>query len=1022
MQVETDYPRHLSAAQVFEECVDLYPDLIALKWADECIAYRELNRRANQLAHYLRDQGVGLETPVAFYMEPSPNLFVAILAIIKAGGSYLPLDITYPEERLDFMVRDAGVKLVLTDANTTGDTDPLSFCERALCLTAEANQIAVQSETNLDPVACGDSRIYIMYTSGSTGTPKGIEILHRGVVRLARNANYIHITEKDRVGQVANPAFDAFTMEVWIALLNGAQLTGVDRKVALSPDALAQCISEEKLTFLFLTAALLNHTARECPDAFKTLRYLASGGEAMNPTWVRKIMEHGAPEQIVNLYGPTESTVITTYYIVNELNEDAQSVPIGMTVSNTDVYLLNADNELVDVGEAGEICIGGDAMTRGYLNRPELNDEKFIPHPKRPGERLYRSGDLGHWREDGAIEFMGRADGQVKIRGFRVELTGIESVILKDSEVEAAAAILREDQPGHKQLVAYVVPRNSGILQIKEDIHSTCVRLREFVRVELPHYMVPSAFILIEHLPLTPNRKIDHKQLPSPHEVIAKAAHFTPPVTPTESRIERLWCRLLDLDKISIHTSFIQAGGDSLMAAQLLLQVEEEFGIKVPAYEFLHVPTIAQLARQVDSIGFQEGESEDDVEVVNLTKEAVLDPGITPSHNSYTWRHPKNVFLTGATGFLGAYLIRDLIVKKGVVVYALVRAENHERAMERIQKNLQKYDIWDDALTESIHPVCGDLTQPHLGLNDDVYNELANCIDAIYHNAAHVSYVEPYAWHKPVNVTGTIEMIQFAFAGSPKVMHYISTLGLFGPIGLLAKVTDVYEDDDIGMSVDFLHFDMGYSQSKWVAEAILFQARDRGLALNIFRPGFIMGDSESGICNVDDFMARLVIACINHKGYPVLKNQRKECIPVDYASHAIVHISHKEEELGKNFHLAPLKHQRSVSVVDFFELVKSCGYPMEAKPYGEWVEMITEGVSKGEDRPLLPLMSALTERIYHHEKTRWELHENMPAYHADNTAEAMSDQDVEFPYLERPLIAKYLAAMQQGGYIPAQIS
>ncbi len=1021
MSAQSAFPREQSVAELFERHVARAPEALALSWGDETLSYEELNARANQLAHALRAEGVDHETPVAVFMEPSAELIIAILAICKAGGTYLPLDVSYPEARLSFMLADVDAALIVTDSSAR-----LSLPEheaRVLCVDAAAKELDGLPRENLSSSARGDSRVYIMYTSGSTGTPKGIEILHRGISRLVLNTNYMEVDASDRVAQVANAAFDAFTWEMWTALLNGAALIGVPRETLLDPFALADFIATRGITSMLLTTALFHFVAREHPSAFETLRTLVVGGEALAPQWARRVLQGGAPGRLINAYGPTESTVAATCHIVREVEEGALSIPIGAPVSNTSVYVLNGDMRPVEVGEVGEIFIGGDGLARGYLGRPALSAERFVNSPFQAGAKLYRSGDLGRWRSDGALEFCGRVDAQVKIRGFRIELGGVESVIRRHPAVAEVAVLAREGADGNKQLVAYVVlaRRELNAAGRRAEALQELVALRRALRQQLPEYMIPSSYALLDELPLTPNRKLDRKRLPSAELVLADTeAVYVAPATETARAIAGLWSELLGVERVSETANWTECGGNSLLAAQLLLRIQDRLGVKVPAYLFYEEPTVGQLACRVDEQREGVEISVADAAAVDLLSEARLDPAIRPSADaSFRWRAPTRALVTGATGFLGAWIVRDLMNMTRAEVCCLVRADDDQAALERVRDNMRKYGVWDERFAARLTAVAGDLTRRELGLSRDVYARLAARVDTIYHSGAHVSYVEPYSWHKPANVDGTVEIIRFAFAGQIKALHHVSTISVFGPSGFFNKTTEVFEDTDIRESAALLHLDMGYSQSKWVAEALLEQARARGLPVNIYRPGFILGDSQTGTCNIDDFVARLISGCAELKRFPLLPDQRKEFVAVDFASAALVEISTHEDRIGQRFHLVPPEQERSVSMVDFFELIRECGYEMESCAYADWVDAVREVVAERASHVLLPLMPALSERIYEESLTRWELYRHMPRYRCENTRAALVGSGIEFPHMTHALIRRYLQFLSGQGLLDA---
>lgn len=1009
------YPRERSITELFERQVARSPRALALRWGSDRMTFQQLNEEANQLAHLLRQRGVALETPVGIYMNRSAQTIVTMVAICKAGGSYVPLDLAYPKERLAFMIKDAGAPFVITTRELAASV-PASHAT-VLCLDALHAELARQPTHDLPAIATGESRAYIIYTSGSTGQPKGVEILHRGIGRLVMNTNYIQLDASDRVAQISNTSFDAATFEIWAPLCTGAEIVGMSRDITLSPRAFAAALTEEGLTTVFLTTALFNLVAKEVPDAFRSLRHLMVGGEAHNPHWVRHVLQHGPPERFLNVYGPTECTTFASWHLVEELAADATMIPIGRSISNTSLHILDDSLQPLPVGSAGELYIGGDGLARGYLNRPELTAERFLESPYLKGIRLYKTGDQARWLESGAVEFLGRLDHQIKIRGFRVELGEIRAAILEHVEIADAAVIVQGEPLGERQLVAYLVPRDPGLVERANNI--LAARVRGLLREKLPAYMVPARYVLLPRLPLTVNGKLDREALPEPtSQSKALTAGGSAPTTATEVRLAALWARLLRIERVYAGDHFFESGGNSLLAAQLQLRIQDEFHVEVPIYTIFEKPILAELAGVVDYKLLSEKARATTTRVVHFAADAELEAGITPCAPYVpSAGEPQHILLTGATGFLGAYLLHRLLQKTTATLYCLVRSASDGEAMAKISKALRKHGLWDPAVRNRIVPVRGDLARVRFGLEPVVWDALASHVEVVYHSGAHINYVQPYSTHRRPNVYGTREVLRFACLGRVKPVHLISTIAIFGPIGFFKGVTDLYEDTDINPSASLLPYDMGYSQSKWVAEKLAFAAQARGLPLSVYRPGFIMGDSATGSTNVEDFLSRIIIGCLEINSYPDLPSQRKEFIPVDYISDAIVHIARNPASLNKIYHLVPPEAEQSVSMVQFFEIISSFGYKLSKLPYSQWQEQLSQHVRDLEGHVLLPLLPILSERIYQGTLTRWELYEQMPRYRSDNTTAALRGSGIVYPDMTRELVATYLDFLRRNNLI-----
>ncbi|MBX9258015.1 amino acid adenylation domain-containing protein, partial [Desmonostoc muscorum CCALA 125] len=439
---QTDYPIDKCIHELFEEQCLSTPDAVAVVFENQQLTYGELNSRANQLAHYLQSLGVSSDVLVGICVERSIDMVVGLLGILKAGGAYVPLDPEYPTERLSFMLADTQVKVLLTQAKLA---DSLGQHQaRVVCLDTDWLKINQANQDNLNSKVSSENLSYVIYTSGSTGTPKGVAVTHQAVNRLILNTNYIQLTPDDRIAQAANIAFDAATFEIWGALLSGAKLVIITKSVLLSPPEFAANIRSQKVSVLFLTTALFNQLASFAPEAFNCLRYLLFGGEAVDPKWVQEVLDKGAPQQLLHVYGPTENTTFSSWYLVEDLATTATTIPIGRPISNTQVYILDQKLQPVPVGVPGELHIGGVGLAKGYLNRSELTQEKFIPNPfdkskvKGQKSKLYKTGDLVRYLADGNIEYLGRIDNQVKIRGFRIELGEIEAALSQHQHVQAS--------------------------------------------------------------------------------------------------------------------------------------------------------------------------------------------------------------------------------------------------------------------------------------------------------------------------------------------------------------------------------------------------------------------------------------------------------------------------------------------------------------------------------------------------------------------------------------------------------
>ncbi|WP_036720653.1 amino acid adenylation domain-containing protein, partial [Paenibacillus sp. JCM 10914] len=494
---------------------------------DVTLTYAELNRRSNQLAHYLRQQGVGPERLVAICMERSVDLIVALLGVLKAGGAYVPLDPSYPPERLAYMLADTQPKVLMTESQYVSSLP--SYVGSVVLMDGIEETLVEQSQRNPVSEMTAENLAYVMYTSGSTGQPKGVCVPHRGIVRLVKEQWYTEIKSEDVLLQAAPVSFDAATFEIWGSLLSGARLALLGAE-GPGTEELARVVKRYGVTMLWLTSGLFDTMVDTRVDVFRGVRKLLVGGDVVSPVHVRKVQEANPELQLINGYGPTENTTFTCCYLIPAWDGETR-IPIGQPIANTQVYVLDSELQSVPVGVPGELYIGGDGLARGYWNRPELTAEKFIIHPQW-NKRLYRTEDLVRWQPDGNLEYLGRMDNQVKIRGYRIELGEIEAAILRYPLVRESAVIVRDDMASDKAIVAYVV--TSGDAEMGE--------LREHLKATLPDYMVPSYFMTLESLPLTPNGKLDRKALPAP-EVVGRG-EYVAPRTEAEQKLTGIWCQV----------------------------------------------------------------------------------------------------------------------------------------------------------------------------------------------------------------------------------------------------------------------------------------------------------------------------------------------------------------------------------------------------------------------------------------------------------------------------------------------
>lgn len=611
----TEYPRDLCIHQLFEAQAARTPDAVAVVAGEIHLTYRELNRRANQVAHYLRTRGVQPDSLVGLFTDRSLLMVIGVLGILKAGAAYLPLDTSYPSARLQFMLADAQAAIVLTQQKLLPKLP--ATAANAICLDTDWSSFALQAETNPTNVTTAEHLAYAIYTSGSTGQPKGTAVVHRAVNRLVCNTNYVQLDATDAIAQVSNVSFDAATFELWGALLNGARLVLINKNIALSPHEFAAQLREYGVTTMFLTTALFNLLSRETPTAFRSLKTLLFGGEACDPVSICAVLQNGAPARLLHVYGPTENTTFSSWQLIEQVPAEATTVPIGHPIANSTMYILDRHLNPVPVGVPGELYVGGDGLAREYWQRPELTAEKFIEGKKgRKGEReigeeclpysptpplpfspprLYKTGDIARYLPNGAIEFLGRRDHQIKLRGFRIELGEIEAALLAHPALQECVVLATKE--ADKRLLAYYT--------LASTTAPTVAELRDFLRQRLPDYMLPAVFCPLEEMPLTPNGKVDRQRLPQPETVASSQREFVQAKDDLELQLTRLWEQTLNLKPIGVRDNFFELGGHSLLAVRLFSALETMFGHRLPLATLFQHPTIEQLAEVIRQHGWQ---------------------------------------------------------------------------------------------------------------------------------------------------------------------------------------------------------------------------------------------------------------------------------------------------------------------------------------------------------------------------------------------------------------------------------
>jgi amino acid adenylation domain-containing protein/thioester reductase-like protein len=994
--------------QLVEQQVLQTPSAIAVTFQGQQLTYQELNQKANQLAHYLQSLGVKSETLVGVCIERSLDMLVALLAVLKAGGAYVPLDPSYPTDRLAFMLEDSELPILLTEQAQLANL-PQSAA-RVVVLETDCLEIDRQDLDNVTSAVTADSVAYTIYTSGSTGKPKGVQVLHGGVVNFLESMlKAPGLTAADTLLAVTTISFDIAVLELFLPLIAGAKIELVSRDVAADGVRLAEAIETSGSTFMQATPATWRLLLATGWQGDKQLKIL-SGGEAMIRSLADRLLECGG--SLWNMYGPTETTIWSAVY---QVQPGIDAVSIGQPIANTQIYIIDQRCQRQgDVlrqmpnGQSGELHIGGDGLARGYLNRVEMTAQRFVPDPfsTKPGARLYKTGDLARIMPDGSIQFIGRVDNQVKIRGHRIELGDIEAAICQSADIQEAAVITREDSVGEKQLVAYLVAANSQNLYSK---------LRAYLKEKLPEYMIPAVFVLMDKFPLTPNGKVDRRALPAPSQDRPELdVQMVEPTNEIEQGLAQIWSQLLGIVPIGIHDNFFDLGGHSLFIAQMMTQVAETFAVKLPLSELFNAPTVAGLAQSI--LNAQQPQTlADQSNFAQLRADAELDPSIVPEVPGVVGgasplengdRIPQNILLTGATGFLGAFLLDQLLRSTTANIYCLVRCSSLKVGTQKLQRNLERYALMDAVQNPRVITIQGDLAEPLFGMTEAEFRQLAGQIDLIYHNGAYVNLVYPYAAMREINVLGTQEILRLASQVKVKPVHFVSTLDVFQS-AYHSQLSELAEDDQFPATE---LPGSGYAQTKWVAEKLVKAANDRGIPTCIHRPGMIIGHSQTGYSNTEDTIGRLIKGLIQLRVAPAL-DLPMHLTPVDYVSQAIVQLASQPQAWGKAFHYS---NPYSLSLAELVDYIRSLNYEMQELDYDRWLQALID-LDATQDNALKPLIPILSTDSVAYSKYLEVL--NLGNVSRQNVTDGLIETTICCPALNDDLLNTYFDYLINSGFL-----
>jgi amino acid adenylation domain-containing protein/thioester reductase-like protein len=953
-----DTTKDLSA--LFTQQVKATPDAIALEDEKNTYTYQQLHDKVSELALQLRGHGVGRDSLVGVLLPRSADYVIACLAALAAGGAFLVLELAYPPDLLADVLEDARPTAVVTISAEVGKISagvPLVVLDEQDSKTNghvdESELPPLPEDTDLDRLC------FVAYSSGTTGKPKGIANPHRAAV-LSYNLRYgfSDIQPGDRV---ACNVF--FVWEIIRPLLRGATIIAIPDEASYDPRMLVDLLSTKKVTETLFTptlfaAVLARHQALE--TRLPNLKTVWLNGEVVTTDLAKRGLKALPNTRLLNVYSACETHEIACGDIkemLGQLEKDAAYCPVGPPlIDKKYVYILNESGQRVDEGENGELFIGGHLLARGYLNLPEVTAKAFTPNPfsSKAGARMYRTGDKARILPNGLLEITGRVGAMIKIRGYSVVPGKVESEVRNHLAV-SHCAVIAHGEGIDRQLVAYIVRDKESSEErpmVEIDKAGRSSTARRMLQAYLAHYMLPALWVELETLPTNDvSGKVNVKALPPPRSSSPTGSARKYEQSPIDiEQIQTIWASILGISASSItpEYNFFDLGGHSLLLADLAARLSNTFGFRVPV---ARLATPATLNGHLDTVRkIRDGavaEVQDNLPAV-LKADAVLDKDIQPKDAKFVaLKDAKTVLLTGVTGFLGAFLLRDLLEHTSATIICMVRFPDASQddvpaAIARIRSNLLDFGLWSDSVMERVEILPGNLSRKRFGLPPDTFQKLADRLDVIIHAAATVNLVYPYAALQKPNVGGTREILRLASAGGVTV-QYVSTNGVLPP----AEGRKGWSEDSmIGVEDVPTKLADGYGQTKWVAEQLALEAQKRGLPIKIHRLGTISGHSETGAANAWDLLTALIVESIRIGHYPDVKGWRAEMTPVDFVSKAILHLSDQTETDQTVFHIGD---PDPVEISKVFEDVEKLGYPTKPIEFSKWVALWDEkrGSAKG---------------------------------------------------------------------------
>ena len=921
---ETKYPDKENIVSLFEKQVKDTPNNIAITYEGKTLTYKELNNKANQLARYLKEKGITNNSIVALRINKSLEMIIAILAIIKAGACYLPINLAYPHDRISFMLKDSNAKILLTNKESKDDSIQIE----TLLIDLDNNEIYNNKNIeNLNTKISPDDLLYIIYTSGSTGNPKGVMITHRNVVRLMKNDDYdFDFTENDVWTMFHSVAFDFSVWEMYGALLYGGKLVLVPENTSKNPYEFLDLLRKEKVTILNQTPTyfynLLDAELKR-EDSNLHIRYIIFGGEALNPTLIKDWSKKYNFTKLINMYGITETTVHVTFKELSKDDMENPSSNIGVPIPTLKVYIMNNDLNLLPFNVEGQICVAGPGICKGYLNREDLNKEKFIENPYIPGEKIYLSGDSGYLSEDGNLYYKGRMDNQLKLRGFRVELGEIEEKLLSHPYINKCVVLPKKNNDKDVQLIAFLV---SAAKLTPRD-------LKQFLQDKLPEYMIPNIFAFVDKIPLNHNGKTDRKALLAKKLNIDITENYAPPRNNFERTLKNILEESLNIYNISIDDDILEIGADSLTLMKVSIDLLEK-NYKVNIQDFYEYKTIRNINDNIKS---------------KHPLHKNLNGNVYYTFNTdFSNQKAKieNILLTGATGYLGIHILYYLIKNTNTNIYCLIRDKNNVDATDRIINKFKFYFNEDISplLNNRVIVIKGNIINENLNIPLNKYNKLGHKVDTVIHSAARVDHYGDSETFKNINIDGTNHVLEFCKKFNTK-LNYISTISVSGTNIPDTKNIETFNESSLYIGQNYE--DNIYIKTKFEAEYNVYKAMQSGLDVCVYRLGNIMSRFSDGQFQENykqNASYNRLHSFIQLGKFPEsLSNLEVDFSPVDLCAKIIVNMSSYKSSYGKVFHILNNNKLKFSEILEYFN---NLGYHIDIIPDDKFYRFLTKTNNK----------------------------------------------------------------------------